>query len=281
MKKDDTDIVKWFERLSDEINQIYDSTNTIQDDFRRECVFIARAQSHITNNWTVSDISLYRKLPELEVYYDNDAIFRLVHVLTDELSERAYLVIGIYAASGMFGNGIDAKRPDEQTGLPYTIDATPFAERTLKDLESNLPNDFSKRLFDTMKNEFANLQGKVDNTQAGVSFLVHDRMGKQAANSKRGKESHGKADDAESQRAKRDIETALERVAADPYVKAGKHGAILAACRRVCKRFTPLTGAKKNGRIYLSLTKADGKPLTPETLARYYREKHKGKRGKK
>lgn len=126
------------------------------------------------------------------------------------------------------------------------------------------------------------LQGKVDNTQAGVSFLVHDRMGKQAANSKRGKESHEKAvrDDAERQRAKRGVETALKRVADDPDVKEGKHGAIAAACRRVCKRFTPLTDAKKNGRTYLPLTGADGEPLTPETLARYYRERYGGKRGK-
>jgi len=92
--------------------------------------------------------------------------------LTDELSERAYLAIGIYAASGMFGNGIDAKRPDERTGLPYTIDATPFAERTLNDLESNLPNDFSKRLFDTMKNGFGNLQAKVNETQAAANLAA-------------------------------------------------------------------------------------------------------------
>ena len=126
------------------------------------------------------------------------------------------------------------------------------------------------------------LQGKVDNTQAGVSFLVHDRMGKQAANSKRGKESREKAvrDDAERQRAERDLETALKRVADDTDIKAGRHGAIIAACRRVCGQFTPLTGAKKNGRAYLSLTKEDGKPLKPETLAKYYRERHGGKLGK-
>ena len=130
--------------------------------------------------------------------------------------------------------------------------------------------------------EAAGAKVAAEGAQNGVSFLVHDRMGKQAANSKRGKESREKAvrDDAERQRAERDLETALKRVADDPNVKAGKHGAIRAACRRECSHFTPLTGAKKNGRAYLSLTKADGKPLKPETLARYYRERHGGTLGK-
>lgn len=130
--------------------------------------------------------------------------------------------------------------------------------------------------------KFDALQGKVDNTQAGVSFLVHDRMGRQAANSKRGKESHEKAvrDERERKRAERDMDTALKRVAEDPDVKAGKHGAIIAACRRVCKQFEPLTGGKKNEQIYRPLTKADGNPLKPETLAKYYRERRRGKRGK-
>ena len=121
------------------------------------------------------------------------------------------------------------------------------------------------------------------NTQAGVSFLVHDRKGKQARNRKRGKENHEKAmlDDAERQRAAHDVQTALKRVADDPDVKKGKHGAILAACRRVCSRFATLTDAKKNAPTFLPLTQADGKPLKPETLARYYREKYKAKRGKK
>ena len=329
------DIVTWFERLNDEIIKIYNGTSTIQDEYRRERVFIARAQAHITSKWTVSDISVYRHLPELEVYYDDDAIFRLVHVLTDELSERMYLAIGICAASGMFGYGIDAKRPDERTGLPYTIDTTPFKERTLKELEANLPNDFSKMIIAQMKSfggQLDALQGKTNETQAaanlaaknsaaakrtaeniaqdvaglpeaiaeakaaaagakvaaegartGVSFLVHDRKETQARNSERGKASRQKAvsGNAEIERAKCDVETALKRVADDPDVRAGKHGAVIAACRRVCKRFATLTDAKKNAPTYLPLTKADGKPLTPKTLARYYRKRREGKRGKK
>ena len=130
--------------------------------------------------------------------------------------------------------------------------------------------------------EAAGAKVAAEGAQNGVSFLVHDRMGKQAANSKRGKESREKAvrDDAERQRAERDVETALERVAEDPGVKAGEHGAIIAACRRVCSRFRTLPGAKKNAPTHLPLTKADGNPLEPETLARYYRERHGGKRGR-
>lgn len=124
---------------------------------------------------------------------------------------------------------------------------------------------------------------RMESTEAGVSFLMHDRMKTQAANRKRGKENREKAvfADNERQRAERDIETALERVAADPNVNAGKHGAIIAACRRVCSRFATLTDSKKNAPTYLPLTQADGTPLKPETLARYYREAHKAKRGKK
>lgn len=133
------------------------------------------------------------------------------------------------------------------------------------------------------KAEAAGAKVAAEGAQASASFLVHDRMGKQAANRKRGKESHEKAvrDDAERQRANRDLKTALKRVADDPDVKDGKHGAVIAACRRVCKQFTPLKGAKKNAPLYLQLTQADGTPLKPETLARYFREQYGTKRARK
>lgn len=154
------------------------------------------------------------------------------------------------------------------------------AEASRKEVDAKL--DALKVAIDGVAAGVAGVKDASERSLAGVSFLVHDRMGKQAANSKRGKESREKAvrDDAERQRAERDVETALERVADDPDVKAGKHGAIIAVCSRVCVQFTPLTGAKKNGRAYLPLTKADGEPLKPETLARYYRERHGGTLGK-
>ena len=154
------------------------------------------------------------------------------------------------------------------------------AEASHKEVVAKL--DALQEQFAAFGGKFDALQGTADNTQAGVSFLVHDRMGKQAANSKRGKESHEKAvrDDAERKRAKHEMKTALKRVAEDPDVKAGKHGAIIAACRRVCGQFAPLTGAKKNGTIYLQLTKADGEPPKPETLARYHRKRRGGTLGK-
>ena len=115
---------------------------------------------------------------------------------------------------------------------------------------------------------------------AGVSFLVHDRMEKQAANRKRGKESREKTvrDDAERQRAEHDVQTALTRIH-ERVTKQGQQ--VLAACRWTCSHFATLTDAKKNGQTYLPLTKADGKPMKPETLARYYRAKYKTKRSKK
>ena len=131
----------------------------------------------------------------------------------------------------------------------------------------------------------------------GVSYLSHDRMEKQAANRIRGKNSHKKAvlDNAERQRAERDVQTALTRVANDPNVKAGKYGAILAACRRQCDwndnaghkhkgKFKPLTTKKTSSGEYAEyapLTDWQCKPLKPETLARYYRKRHTAKRGKK
>ncbi len=305
MKKHSTDIVEWLNRLAGEIFQIYDSTNTIQDMNHREGVFVAHAQAHIASNWTVADISTFRKLPELEVYYDDNAIFRLVHVLTDELSERAYLAIGIQAASGMIGKGIDAKNQDERTGLPYTIDAAPFAGRTLKDLEANLPNDLAKQIRDNLnelldandRTQFA-MHERFDDlkpTQAAVDYLV----GKKAQRARNGKKAQAKSVDmyaAEKQRAVDDMHRALERVRNDPDVKAGKHGAVLAACRRLCDwtdrtghvhhgKFEPLTTSKKHGEPqYAPLMDWQGKPIKPETVAKNYRDsrkKPKAKRGTK
>lgn len=110
---------------------------------------------------------------------------------------------------------------------------------------------------------------------------MHDRMEKQAANRKRGKESHEKAVRDNAERAKRDMEKALKRVADDPDVKAGKHGAIIAACRRECSHFKTLPGAKKNAPTYLPLTGEDDKPVKPETLAKRFREKYGTRRARK
>lgn len=130
------------------------------------------------------------------------------------------------------------------------------------------------------KEESTKAKVAAEGALAGVSFLVHDRMEKQASNRKRGKESREKTvcDDAERRRAKCDIQTALRRV----HERVAKQGQqVLAACRWTCLHFCPLTDAKKNAPTYLPLTKADGKPVKPETLARYYRKEHKAKRDKK
>ena len=165
------------------------------------------------------------------------------------------------------------------------LDDRPYYRQTLADVEKTLPPP----LVGMLQAIGANTRRGADaaeGTQAGVSFLMHDRMRKQAANRKRGKENQGKGvlADAERQRARRDIEAALKRVANDPGVKAGRYGAVAAACRRVCDEFVPLT-TKKNAlgkyEQYGKLTQADGTPIKAETLARYYREKHKAKRGKK
>ena len=111
----------------------------------------------------------------------------------------------------------------------------------------------------------------------GVDFLVGDRQKTKAANTERGKENQTKGNTEERNRAAADMKIALKRVHDDPNVKAGKHGALMTACRRVCREFKSLTN-KKNAlgkyEEYAPLTVAGGEPIQPETLAKNYREKY-------
>ena len=271
-----------------DLGRILDETRNIQDERQGDKYFLENAQKLIIEKWTCGDLFFFRTCIFQSAITANitAAGFHALYEIIGDLVIRAAIAIALHAAGGDIGGGVDAKHSDKRRGVPYTIDTTPFLSKSLAELENNLPNDSNKRLLEAINRVGEDARRGADaaeGAQNGVSFLVHDRMGKQAANSKRGKESREKTvcDDAERLRAKRDVETALKRVADDPNVKAGKHGAILAVCRRVCKQFTPLTGAKKKGRTDLPLTKADGNPLTPETLARYYRERHGGKLGKK
>lgn len=255
---------------------------------------IYEVSRYIRDNWTVKELGEFLKAWDATPYDDKETIMGALpkpNDPKDEAAWEAWLVDAkparrvlsfdsrlraIYEAALLaIGAKCYADCKREEVRMAFALDSETYFNQTLTELEKTLPPPFVKMLHDIGKN--------TEHTQDGVSFLVHDRMGKRAANSKRGKESHKKAvrDEAERLRANRDVETALNRVADDPNVKAGKHGAILDACRRVCKQFTPLTGTKKNERIYLPLTRADGKPLKPETLARYCREGHGGKRGKK
>lgn len=274
--------------MLDDVGCILDETSNIQDERQGDKYLFENARRLITEKWTCGELFFFRTCMFQTAITANitAAGFHAIYEIIGDLVIRAAIAIALHAAAGYIGGGVVAKHSDKRRGVPYTIDTTPFLSKSLAELENTLPNDSNKRLLEAINRVGEDARRGADaaeGAQNGVSYLVHDRMGKQAANSKRGKERHEKAvrDDAERQRARRDLEKALKRVADDPDVKAGKHGAILDACRRVCKQFTPLTGAKKNGLTYLPLTKADGKPLTPETLARYYRERHGGKRGKK
>lgn len=272
--------------------------------FEREKLYgilggICEVRRYIYDNWTVKELNLFIREWDATPYVDKETAMGAPQMPTDAediaawekwkaegqraarqleyfdfelhtIQKYALLVIGAKCYADCKGNN---------TSIALALDSEPFFGMTLTELESTLPPPIVKMLNVIDANARRGAEA-AEGAQAGVSFLVHDRMGRQAANSKRGKESHEKAVRDEAKRAKRDVETALKRVAEDPDVKAGKYGAIIAACRRVCSRFRTLPGAKKNERIYLPLTKADGKPLTPETLARYYRERHGGKRGK-
>ena len=197
----------------------------------------------------------------------------------------------------------DCKRND--TYLALGFDTQPYYRQTLKDIERTLPPPLVKKL-DSARNECLDANDRTQQlihdrfeglkpTQAGVDYLV----GKKTQRTRNAKKAQAKSVDmyaAEKQRAADDMHRALERVRDDPGVKAGTHGAMLAACRRLCDwtdkaghvhhgKFEPLTTSKKHGEPqYAPLMDWRGKPIKPETLARNYRDsrkKPKAKRGTK
>ncbi len=161
----------------------------------------------------------------------------------------------------------------EDARIAFALDAEPYYNLTLTELEKTLPPPYVKILQDIGKN--------TEHTQAGVSFLVCDRKNRQKANRDRGKKNQAKGageNASERQRANHNIGKALARV----HERVKKQGQqILAACRWVCAHFATFTDAKKNAPTYLPLSKADGKPMKPQTLARYYRKRYGSKQGKK
>lgn len=119
--------------------------------------------------------------------------------------------------------------------------------------------------------------GRITIVANGVDYLVSDRKKKKASNVKRGTENQTNGNREERDRAATDMKNALKRVHDDPDVRAGKHGAVLAACRRVCREFTPLTSRKNAlGKYeeYAPLTGAGGESIKPETLAKNYRKRY-------
>ena len=126
---------------------------------------------------------------------------------------------------------------------------------------------------------------KLETIANGVDFLVQYRKQKIKGCKNRGKANQEKGDREEADRAARDMADALKKIAADPDVKAGKHGAIIAACRKLCD--WKINGVKHYGRFrnltskrnadgsfaeYAPLTDKSGKPISPETLAKRFRE---------
>lgn len=121
--------------------------------------------------------------------------------------------------------------------------------------------------------------------KSGIELLVRQKQGRSAAAKAAQAKAKHDADIAEAkERATADMNHALEMVRNDKDVKAGKHGAVIAACRRVCKEFTPLTN-KKNplGKFeqYAPLTDWQGNEIKPETLAKNYREKYGRRKDRK
>ena len=111
--------------------------------------------------------------------------------------------------------------------------------------------------------------------QAGVELLVKSKL--KRIEDGRKAQAKAKVDPDVlklKERAAADMKCAIARVRDDRDVKAGKHGAVLAACRRVCNEFRPLT-TKKNalGKFerYAPLLGENGKPIQPDTLAKNYR----------
>ena len=152
-------------------------------------------------------------------------------------------------------------------------------------IAANIRNEADRTAMVAILNDVADTANQYEQRfirlENGVSFLVCDRKNRQKANTDRGKknQAEGAGENAsERQRADHNIEKALARV----HERVKKQGQqILAACRWVCAHFDTFTDAKKNAPTYLPLSKADGKPMKPETLARYYRKRHGSKQGKK
>ena len=121
------------------------------------------------------------------------------------------------------------------------------------------------------------LNGKLELIGNGVDYLVDDRKKRKAANKERGKDNQGKGCDETRERAAEDMKSAIRRVHDNKDVRSGKHGALLKVCRRVCKKFKPIT-TKKNSlgeyEAYTPLTGTGGEEIKPETLAKNYRAKH-------
>jgi len=163
----------------------------------------------------------------------------------------------------------DCKRND--TSLALGLDTGPYYRQTLKDLEKTLPPP----LVALIQNRFDGLEP----VKAGVDYLV-DKKVQGARNAQKAQERAKNDPDiaAAKQRAAEDMKKALQRVADDPGVKAKTHGALLAACRRVCREFQELTRKKNEitGKFlsYAPLKDWQGKPIKPETLAKRFREKY-------
>lgn len=165
--------------------------------------------------------------------------------------------------------------------------AVSMSEARLSKLEDGVAG-ISGAIIDSEKRTGSLIHQRFDDlvpVKTGVDYLVTERINRKAANRAKGKASQQKAapEYAEARkRAAADMEKAVRRVADDPDVKAGKHTAVMTACRRVCKEFAPLT-SKRNAmgkyENYAPLTDWKGSAVQPETVAKNFRtwKKNKGR----
>lgn len=128
------------------------------------------------------------------------------------------------------------------------------------------------------------LETRQTSVAGDVAELVADRRACKARNKTQGKKNrlggvtadHRTAESAAH--AKADLEIALERV----HKRAQNGESVACACRWVCEHFATSGSTKYGNQSYYALMTETGKPMKPETLARYYRAAHPAseKRGK-
>ena len=237
---------------------------------------IAALGAHIRATWTIREVISFKSFTHGGSFSAPGGGWRIdctgyVAATADGMRNLVWLFDSLHAEAWAYmGAILYANMESGRHKATLMRDADDLMGKTLNALIKALPDKAGY-----------GLKEAIIRLEQGVSFLVCDRKNRQKANRDRGKrnQAEGAGENAsERRRAGRDIEKALARV----HERVKKQGQqILAACRWVCAHFGTFTDAKKNAPTYLPLLKADGKPMKPETLARYYRKRYGSKQCEK
>lgn len=182
---------------------------------------------------------------------------------------------------GLEALGIDAiQRIDEL--LDKVLDAMSTLREELAASTNESENGIA--LHRELVEQLEEIQSQQSEMRCDVSFLVDDVKTRRIKNMNRGKKNQeGDTDSPEHKKrksAQAKIDLAITKVR-NLVMKEGMK--ILPACRRVCKKFEPIS-AKKNelGEMeYLHLENLKGEPMKAKTLSRYYRERFNKKKSAK